>query len=95
MRTDGATFVMPLLNWMDEMIAQYGLEMFAVAVHLAPFVMIWVLAGGFWRRTPRLPKAPPVLPPLEVSNPHRQTTAGTAGTDRRGRRLSDEDAFAA
>ena len=54
----------PVFRWLDWVIATYGLVIYMVAVWLSPFLIAWILSGGFWRRPPRRPrvvKAPPVL----------------------------------
>ncbi len=45
--------VMPFFHWLDCVIAEYGLYIYLVAVWVSPFLIAWILSGGFWRRQPR------------------------------------------
>lgn len=49
----------PLFKFLDRMIADHGLELYLVAINLAPFAIVWILSGGFLRRRLRERHAPP------------------------------------
>jgi|SRR5439155_17594812 len=62
----------PVFHWLDWVIATYGLEIYMVAAWLSPFVIAWILRGGFWRRPPRrgrVVKAPPVITLTKATPP--------------------------
>jgi len=74
-------FVMPVFQWLDWVIAEYGLYIYLVAVWASPFLIAWILSGGFWRTRPRrrIPAVrrvtapssavPPPLPLSRVESP--------------------------
>jgi len=72
-------------RWLDYVLATYGLEIYMVPVWLSPFLIAWILRGGFWSRSPQrrcirralpvIPVAkatPPPLPPIVAEKPDRQ-----------------------
>ena len=62
----------PAFRCLDWVIVNYGLEIYMVAVWLSPFMIAWILRGGFWRRPPRrrpFRKAPPVIPLTKATPP--------------------------
>ncbi len=70
--------VTPLFHWLDWIIAEYGLYIYLVAIWASPFLIAWILRGGFWRKRPRrrvlvvMPRSsavPPPLPPSTEANP--------------------------
>ena len=81
--------VTPVFHWLDWVIAEYGLYIYLVAVWASPFLIAWILRGGFWRTRPRPRSAavrrimtpssavPPPLPRnIEGSPPSLQTSDG-------------------
>jgi len=76
--------VTPLFHWLDWIIAEYGLYIYLVAIWASPFLIAWILRGGFWRKRPRRPvvvvmprssAVPPLLPPSTEASPQsRQST---------------------
>src|SRR5437762_13361203 len=79
--------VTPIFRWLDWIIATYGVHIYLVAVWAAPFLIAWILSGGFWRTRPRIAAVrrvmplgsalPPPLPPSTEANPQsRRSTDG-------------------
>ena len=50
MPIDGATFIAPVLKWLDRLIREYGLFGFMAFGYAAPFLIAWVLSGGLRRK---------------------------------------------
>ena len=71
MREHPVMLLMPFCDWLDWMIAEQGVYLYMAAVWLSPFLFVWILQGGFWRRVPKpprsvrhtLPKKRTVVPP--------------------------------
>lgn len=73
--------LLPFFDWLDGLVDQYGLYVYMVACWIAPFLIVWILCGGFWRRPfrPRVNRKPrggetmfpepPVLTPPPVLQP--------------------------
>jgi len=69
----------PIFRWLDWLIAEHGHHIYLVMVWASPFLIAWVLRGGFWRRRPKRdpvlvllvppasPPSQPVPPPLPPS----------------------------
>lgn len=60
----------PFYKWLDWVIAEHGLYLYTAAVWLSPLLIVWILKGGFWRRSPKPPRyilKPPLLPPRPVA----------------------------
>ena len=67
-----------VFRWLDWLIAEHGHHIYLVMVWASPFLIAWILRGGFWRRRPRRsivvlpdswvptasPPSQPVPPPL-------------------------------
>src|SRR5438874_4197755 len=79
----------PVFRWLNRVMAEYGLYIYLVAVWASPFLIAWILRGGFWRTRsrpriaavrrmmPPCSAVPPPLPPsIEGSPPSRRTSDG-------------------
>src|SRR5881296_853242 len=62
----------PVFRWLDWLIAEHGHHIYLVMVWASPFLIAWILRGGFWRRRQRrsiivLPVSwvPPASPPSQ------------------------------
>lgn len=53
MHNDPIYLVEPVFRWLDEIIRDYGLYIYMVAVWLSPFLIAWILTGGLRRRQAR------------------------------------------
>ena len=51
MNTHPVILLEPVLHWLDRIIRDYGLYIYMVFVWLSPFLIAWILSGGFWRRS--------------------------------------------
>ena len=56
----------PIFRWLDWLIAEHGHHIYLVMVWASPFLIAWVLRGGFWRKRQRRPilVAPVLLVPI-------------------------------
>ena len=43
----------PVFRWLDWLIAEHGHHIYLVMVWASPFLIAWILRGGFWRRRQR------------------------------------------
>ena len=56
----------PVVRWLDWLIAEHGHDIYLVMVWTSPFLIAWILRGGFWRKRQRRPilVAPVLLVPV-------------------------------
>src|SRR6266496_3775476 len=56
----------PVFRWPDWLIAEHGHQIYLVMVWTSPFLIAWILRGGFWRKRQRRPilVAPVLLVPI-------------------------------
>jgi hypothetical protein len=59
MHANGARLVMPLLNFLDEIIRQYGDYLFMFLCFAAVALIVYILKGGLRRKLPRSPATSP------------------------------------
>ena len=55
----------PVFHWLDWLIAEHGHYIYLAMVWASPFLIAWILRGGFWRRRPT-PQPVVVLPVLLI-----------------------------
>ena len=78
----------PVFHWLDWLIAEHGHQIYLVMVWASPFLIAWILRGGFWRRrTTRQPvllvptasppsqPVPPPLPPSTDASPESRSSS--------------------
>lgn len=68
------TYLQHFYRWVDGVVDEYGVQLLAIALNLAPFLIAWILCGGFWRRSPRA-----IAPPRERRSAYLGTSHAPSG----------------
>jgi hypothetical protein len=82
MHNDPSFLLDPVFHFLDDLIKKDGDYLYMAAVYAAPFLIAWILSGGFWRRPrqqgrklnspPVIRKSanqPPPIPPIVTDQP--------------------------